>query len=210
MSSTPSPIRILIADDHPSTRTGIRTMLEQQECVRVVAEAGDGEEAVARSREHQPDVVLMDLQMPKMDGFQAIAAIHAERPNAPIVVLTTYPGDARVSRALSAGAISYILKTADRAQITAAIFGALMGETVLDKTVASELDANVGLESLSPREISALRLVAQGKRNSDIGRALNVSEHTIKARIKNILAKLNANDRTHAVSIAWARGFIEY
>jgi DNA-binding NarL/FixJ family response regulator len=210
MSSTPSPIQILIADDHPSTRAGIRTMLEQQECMRVVAEAGDGEEAVARFREHQPDVVLMDLQMPKMDGLRAIAAIHAARPNAPIVVLTTYAGDARVSRALSAGAISYILKTAHRTQIIAAIFGALKGETVLDETVASELAANVGHESLSLREIGALRLVAQGKRNSDIGRALNVSEHTIKARMKNILAKLNANDRTHAVSIAWARGFIEH
>src|SRR6202023_3098634 len=139
----------------------------------------------ARFREHQPDVVLMDLQMPKMDGLQAIAAIHAARPSASIVVLTTYAGDARVSRALSAGAISYILKTAQRMQIIAAIFGALKGETVLDETVASELDANVGLESLSSREISALRLVPQGKRNSDIGRALNVSEHTIKARIKN-------------------------
>ena len=209
MSPTPSPIRILIVDDHPTIRAGIRIILEQQDCMRVVAEAGDGEEAVARLREVQPDVVLMDLQMPKMDGLQAIAAIHAERPNVPIMVLTTYPGDARVSRALSAGAISYILKTAHRTQIIAAIFGSLQGETVLDKTVACELDANVGHESLSQREISALRLVAQGERNSDIGRALNVTEHTIKSRIKNILAKLNANDRTHAVSIARARGFIE-
>ena len=185
-------------------------MLERHERVRVVAEAGDGEEAVACFRKHQPDVVLMDLQMPRLDGLQAIATIHAERPDTPIVVLTTYSGDARVSRALAAGATSYILKTADRTQVFAALFGALQGKTVLDETVAGELAASVGLESLSWREIGVLRLVAQGKKNSAIGRALNVTEHAIKARLKNILAKLNANDRTHAVSIARDRGFIDY
>ena len=210
MNSNPAPICILIADDHPATRAGIRTMLERHEHMRVVAEAGNGEEAVACFREHQPDVVLMDLQMPKLDGLQAIAAIHAERPGAPIVVLTSYPGDARVSRALAAGAISYILKTADRTQVFAAIVGALQGETVLDDTVTSDMAANVGHESLSWREISVLRLVAQGKRNRDIGRALYVSEHAVKARLKNTLAKLNASDRTHAVSIARARGFLDY
>ena len=185
-------------------------MLERHEHLRVVAEAGNGEEAVACFRKHQPDVVLMDLQMPKLDGLQAIAAIHAERPDAPIVVLTSYPGDARVSRALAAGAISYLLKTADRPLVFAAIFGALQGKTVLDETVGSEMAANVGHESLSWREISVLRLVAQGKQNKDIGRALYVSEHAVKARLKNILAKLKANDRAHAVSIARTRGFLDY
>ncbi len=210
MNSVPVPICILLADDHPATREGIRTMLERHEQMRIVAEAGNGEEAVACFRRHQPDVVLMDLQMPKMDGLQAIAAIHAERPDAPIVVLTSYPGDARVSRALTAGAISYLMKTADRAQVFAAIFSALQGKTVLDETVASEIATNGGRESLSWREISVLRLVAQGKQNKDIGRALYVSEHAVKARLKNILAKLKANDRTHAVSIARTRGFLDY
>jgi DNA-binding NarL/FixJ family response regulator len=153
--------------------------------------------------------VLMDLQMPGMDGIQATAAIHALRPDAPIVMLTSYAGDARVSRALSAGATSYILKTANRKQIFAAISGALRGDTVLDETVASDVAANVGHEALTSREISVLHLVAQGKQNSEIGQALNVSEHTIKARLKNVLSKLNANDRAHAVSIARARGFMD-
>jgi DNA-binding NarL/FixJ family response regulator len=209
MSSISNAIRILIADDHPATREGIRTMLERQEGMRVVAEAGDGEEAVARFNEHQPDLVLMDLQMPGMDGIQATAAIRALRPDARIVMVTSYAGDVRVSRALSAGASSYILKTANRSQVFAAISGALRGDVVLDETVAREVAANVGQEALSSREISVLHLVAQGKQNSEIGLALNVSEHTIKARLKSVLSKLNANDRAHAVSIARARGFME-
>ena len=208
-SPIPCPIRILIADDHPSVREGIRTMIERQERMQVVAEAGNGEEALAQFREHQPDLVLMDLQMPKVDGLHAIAAIHAERPDARIVVLTSYAGDARVSRALAAGAISYVLKTADRTQIFGAIYGSLKGKTVLHDTVASELVANRGRESLSSREISVLRLVAEGKDNGDIGRALSVSVHAVKARLKVILAKLNANNRTHAASIATLRGFID-
>jgi DNA-binding NarL/FixJ family response regulator len=208
MNGASVPIRVLIADDHPLTRVGIRAMLESHEDIRVVAEACDGEEVVASFRTHTPDVVLMDLCMPKLDGLEATSAIRAERPDANIVIFTSYPGDARVSRALRAGAISYLLKTAERTQIFAAIFGALQGKTVLDETLASEMAAQSGSEPLSWREISVLRMVAQGTRNADIGLALSITEQAVKARMRNVLLKLNANDRAHAVYIARARGFI--
>jgi DNA-binding NarL/FixJ family response regulator len=208
MNSIPPPIRILIADDHPLMRDGIRTTLERRADMRVIAEACDGEEVVAQFRLHRPDVVIMDLCMPRMNGLQAIAAIHAEQRDAPIVVLTTYPGDARVSRALKAGAISYLLKTAHPEQIFAAVLGALAGETVLGDNVATER-VNTGRELLSCREVSVLRLVAQGARNSDIGRQLNITEHTVKSRVGKILLKLNAKDRAHAASLARIRGFID-
>jgi DNA-binding NarL/FixJ family response regulator len=210
MGRDTTPIRILVADDHPAMREGIRTMIERQGEMQVVAEAGNGEEAVACFLEQSPDVVLLDLQMPRMDGLQTIAAIHAMRAETPIVVLTSYPGEARVSRALAAGAISYILKTSTRAQICDAIRGALKGRRVLDQAVTSDMEANIGHEGLNLREINVLSLVAIGKQNSEIGRALFVTEHAIKARLKNILAKLNASDRTHAVSIARKRGFLDY
>lgn len=209
MSSFSPPLRVLIADDHPLMREGIRATLERHPDIRVIAEASDGEEVVAQFRLHRPDVVLMDLRMPRLDGIQAIEAIHAIRRDAPIVVLTTYPGDARVSRALKAGAISYLLKTTDREQLVAAVFGALEGKTILDKDLAPEAVAHTARDLLNWREISVLRLIAQGIQNREIGRKLNVTEHTVKARIKNILQKLRANDRAHAASLAKTRGFID-
>jgi DNA-binding NarL/FixJ family response regulator len=204
-----APIRILIADDHPSMREGLRATLERQKDMKVVAEADDGAAAVTLFREHHPDLTLMDLQMPTLDGFGAIAGIRAQDPQAVIVALTSYAGDARVGRALSAGAASYVLKTSRSRDIVAALRRTLSGEKVLDDPIAQDLAAYAGHEMLTPREISVLQLVAGGHINRDIGRKLNVSEEAVKARTKSIFAKLNARDRAHAVTIARQRGFID-
>jgi DNA-binding NarL/FixJ family response regulator len=209
VASTAVKIRILIADDHPVMRQGLRAMLDQESDMEVIGEAGDGAQAIAQFQLLQPDVTLIDLQMPKVDGLQAISAIRALAPNALIVVLTTYPGDARVNRALSLGATSYILKTASSEEISAALRGALAGKTVVAPTIVHEISAFKGMEALSARELSVLRLVALGNSNRSIGQALNISEETVKTRIKNILSKLGAHDRTHAVTLAVKRGFLD-
>jgi DNA-binding NarL/FixJ family response regulator len=202
-------MRILIADDHPVMRQGLRAMLEQESDMEVIGEAGDGAQAIALFQLLRPDVALIDLQMPKADGLQAITAIRAFAPTAVLVVLTTYPGDARVNRALSLGATSYILKTASSEEISGALRGALTGKTVVAPTIANDISAFKGMEPLSARELSVLRLVALGNSNRSIGQALNISEETVKTRIKNILAKLGALDRTHAVTLAVRRGFLD-
>ena len=202
-------IRILIADDHPVMRQGLRAILAQEPDMQVIGEAGDGAETIAKFKELRPEVTLIDLQMPKVDGLQAISAIRACEPGALLVVLTTYPGDARVNRALSLGATSYILKTATSDEIAAALRAARAGKTIVAPTIAREITALQGIEDLSTREVSVLRLVAQGNSNRSIGKALNVSEETVKTRIKNILAKLGAHDRTHAVTIAVRRGYLD-
>jgi DNA-binding NarL/FixJ family response regulator len=209
MHTSEGTIRILIADDHPVMREGLRSMLEREANIRVIAEAGDGLEALDLFCLHRPDVSLIDLQMPNLDGLGAIGAIRAECPDAPVVVLTTYPGDARVASALSLGAVSYILKTSTRAEIVATVRAAAHGRMTLGPEVLREVCAFRGTEALSQREISVLRLVAAGKQNRSIGEELNVSEQTVKTRIRNILAKLDAHDRTHAVTIALRRGFID-
>ena len=209
MYTTGSAIRILIADDHPVMRDGLRGVLELETDIRVVAEAGDGLDAVSQFRLHRPDVSLIDLQMPNLDGLGSIRAIRTEYPQAPIVVLTTYPGDARIASAVSLGAVSYILKTSTRAEIVATIRAAAHGRNTLGPEVLREICAYRGTEPLSPREISVLRLVAAGKQNRSIGAELKVSEQTVKTRMRNILAKLDARDRTHAVTIAMRRGFID-
>jgi DNA-binding NarL/FixJ family response regulator len=210
MHSPEHVIRILIADDHPVMREGLRCIIEQEANLRVVAEAADGAEAIAQFRLHRPNVALIDLQMPNVDGLSAIGAIRNECPDAPIVVLTTYPGDARVAQALSLGAMSYVLKTSASTDIIAAIRGARCGrKNVIGFDVVRDMASYRGTETLSEREISVLRLVAVGEQNRSIGQALNVSEQTVKTRMRNILAKLNARDRTHAVTIAMRRGFID-
>ena len=210
MHSPEQQVRILLADDHPVMREGLRCIIGAEAGLRVVAEAADGAEAIAQFRLHRPDVSLIDLQMPNVDGLGAIGVIREECPGAPIVVLTTYPGDARVTRALALGAMSYILKTSTGNEIIAAIRGALCGrKNVLGSDIARDLSAHRGTETLSEREVSVLRLVAMGKQNRSIGEALHVSVQTIKTRMRNILAKLDARDRTHAVTIAMRRGFID-
>ena len=209
MSLSGQPIRVLIADDHPLMRDGLRFMLQPESGIEVVAEAADGAECLAKFREHRPDVALIDLQMPKIDGLRVIGTLCGEYPNARCVVLTSFAGDARVSRALNLGASSYLLKTARRDDIIRALYDVARGRRYLASDIAQDVATHRGTELLSAREVSVLRLIAAGKKNRIIGEELNISEQTVKTRIKNILAKLQADDRTHAVSIAVNRGFID-
>jgi DNA-binding NarL/FixJ family response regulator len=189
-------IRVLIADDHPVMRDGIAAAIESGE-------------AIVRYRELRPDIALIDLQMPGVDGLQAIAAIGGEFPEARIIVLTSYPGDARVKRALTFGASAYLLKTATREEILAAIRSVMNGRRVVASEVAGEIASHAWSEMLSDRELSVLRLVATGHTNKRIADVLCISEDTVKARLKNIMTKLGAMDRTHAVTIARNRGFFD-
>lgn len=202
-------IRVLIADDHPMMRESLGFILEKQSDICLVGEAANGAEAVAKTSELHPDVILMDLQMPGMDGLEAIGAIRALHPDRHTIILTMYPGDARAARALALGAKAYILKSAPSSEIVSAIRTAASGHSVIDANVAEEIARFRGTESLTAREISILKLVRRGLRNSQIGTALNISEETVKSRIKSILAKLAARDRTHAVTVAMRRGFLE-
>ena len=209
MAATDRIIRILIVDDHPMMREGLRSTLEKERDMKVVGEASDGGEAIAQFRQLRPTVTLLDLQMAPVDGLQAIGEIHAEFPEAPLIVLTTYPGDARVTRAMNSGAMSYLLKTASSDEIVQTVRYAADGKKVIAPAALEEVNAHQGHEVLSPRERMVLRMVAQGLSNRAIGVALRVSEDTIKTRMKSILAKLGANDRSHAVTIAVRRGFID-
>jgi DNA-binding NarL/FixJ family response regulator len=200
---------ILITDDHPVMRDGLRMVIEEEDDLEVLGEAADGQEAIQQFRKLRPDLLLIDLQMPEVDGLEAITTIRGEFPDATIVVLTTYPGDARVVRAFTLGATSYILKTARRDEILKAIRGALAGRHTVAPEVAQEIASYTGREGLTEREISVLRLVAKGRSNRDIADALFITEDTVKARMKSIMGKLGAEDRTHAVMIAIRRGFMD-
>jgi len=202
-------LRLLIADDHPAMLDGLRYMIQPEPDLEVVAEAADGAECIERFRDCRPDVALVDLQMPKIDGLRVIATLRKEFNDACLIVLTSYTGDARVSRALKFGARAYVLKNSRRSEILQAIRQAATGRTFVSAELRRELAAHHGSENLSPRELSVLRLVAAGQHNRRIGEWLCVSEQTVKSRIKNILAKLQAHDRTHAVSIAVQRGFLD-
>jgi DNA-binding NarL/FixJ family response regulator len=209
MAEASRRLRLLIADDHPAMLDGLRYMIQPEKDLEVVAEATDGADCVGLFRECRPDVALIDLQMPRVDGLRVIATLCEEFAEPRLIVLTSYAGDARVSRALQLGATSYILKTARRSEILQAIRDAALGRTYLCAELAHDIAQHLGSERLSPREMSVLRLVAAGQHNKDIGASLHVSEQTVKTRIKNILAKLNAQDRTHAVTIAVRRGFLD-
>lgn len=200
---------ILVVDDHPVMRDGLRAVIEQEPDMEVVGEAADGREAIEQFQKLLPDVMLIDLQMPDVDGLQAITTIRSGFPDATIIVLTTFPGDARVVRAFTLGATSYLLKTARRDEIIKAIRGALSGRHTMAPEVAQEIASHTGHEGLTEREIGVLKLVAQGRSNRDIADALCISEDTVKARMKSIMGKLDAEDRTHAVMIAIRRGFMD-
>ena len=207
MSSTPL-IRILSADDHPLLRSGIGALIATQPDMRLVAEAATGSEAVRLHREVTPDVTLMDLQMPDMSGLDAITAIKSETPSARIIVLTTYSGDVLAQRALKAGAQAYVLKSLVRTEILSTIRIVHAGERQVQADVAAEMAKHTADASLTNREVQVLQLVASGCANKEISARLDVNEETTKSHIKNILAKLGARDRTHAVSLGLKRGII--
>jgi len=209
MSGDRASIRILSVDDHPLLREGVTALLAGQPDMQLVAEASNGREAVEQFRKHRPDVTLMDLQMPEMNGVDAMIAICSEFPQARIVVLTTYIGDVQVMRALKAGARAYLLKSSLRKELVETIRLVHAGQKRIPPEVASELAEHATDDSLSSREIEVLRLVSGGNANKEIAAQLSITEETVKGHIKNILAKLGANDRTHAVTIGLKRGIID-
>jgi DNA-binding NarL/FixJ family response regulator len=202
-------IRILTADDHPLLRDGIAALIGIEDDMELIGEACNGREALDLFRKRQPDITLMDLQMPEMNGLDAIAAIRGEFPEARIIVLTTHPGDVQVSRALRAGARAYLMKGELRKELLETIRAVHAGQKRLSPEVAAEIAEHATDGALTPREVEVLRLVAAGNSNKEIGAQLSLTEVTVKSHVKNILAKLGANDRTHAVTIALKRGIIE-
>jgi DNA-binding NarL/FixJ family response regulator len=202
-------IRLLIVDDHPVVLQGLAAMLSYQPDMAVVAEARTGEEAIAFSERHHPDVTLMDLCLPDMSGVDAMLAIRNSDPDARIIVLTTFKGDIHASRALRAGAFGFLLKGATRSELLEAIRGVYRGHRHVPGDVAMDIARHVGNETLTRRETEVLQEVAGGNSNKVIAHHLAVSEDTVKTHMRNILFKLSANDRTHAVTIAMRRGCFE-
>jgi DNA-binding NarL/FixJ family response regulator len=206
---TTSPIiTVLTVDDHPLIRDGLATVVGREADMRVVAEAGDGEQAVERYREHQPSIVLMDLRMPVMDGVEATKAIRLEFPAARIIALTTFEGDEDIYQALAAGASGYLLKDMLRTELIAAIRNVHRGYSGIPPAIAAKVASNTPRIALTPREIEVLELIAEGKSNLEIAAALGRAEGTMKIHVRNILEKLGADDRTQAVTIALRRGII--
>jgi len=209
MSTAPSVIRILTVDDHPMLREGIAALVASQPDMKLVAEASTGREAVEQFRKHKPDLTLMDLQMPEMDGIEAMGAICGEFPEARIIVLTTYKGDVQVLRALKAGARAYLLKGLLRKELLETIRAVHAGQKRIPAEIAAELADHAVDDALTAREIDVLRLIALGNANKLVADQLAITEDTVKGHVKNILSKLGASDRTHAVTIALKRGIIE-
>ena len=202
-------IRVLAVDDHALLRDGIAALIGNQSDMELVGEASNGREAVELFRQHQPDVTLMDLQMPEMGGIDALSAIRGEFPEARIIVLTTYAGDVQVFRALKAGAKAFLLKGLLRKELLDTIRAVHAGQKRLPPEIAAEIAEHATDDSLTAREIDVLRLIAAGNANKEIAAQLSLTEETVKGHVKNILAKLDANDRTHAVTIGLKRGIIE-
>jgi len=210
MSAEPGQIRILSVDDHPILRQGIAGLVGGQADMSLVAEASNGREAIQQFRAHHPDVTLMDLQMPEMNGLDAMIAIRGEFPEARIIVLTTYVGDVQVLRALKAGARGYLLKNSLHKELLETIRAVHAGKKSLSAEASYQLAEHATDDALTPAEIRVLRLVADGSANKEIASQLSVSEETIKGQVRNILLKLGANDRTHAAMIGLRRGIIEF
>jgi DNA-binding NarL/FixJ family response regulator len=205
----PAVIRILCVDDHLLIREGIAAVLDTQPDMELVGTAANGREAIDAYRKLQPDVTLMDLRMPDMDGIRAISLLRAEFPDARVIVLTTYPGDAQALGSLRAGALGYLLKTGLDAELFEAIRAVQAGKRYLPAEIAAELGRHAADDTLSAREVEVLRRVAAGQSNKRIARELGISENTVKAHIRSILPKLEASDRTHAVTIAIKRGIFD-
>jgi DNA-binding NarL/FixJ family response regulator len=210
MSADTSSIRILAVDDHPLVRQGIAGLVAIQPDMTLVGEASNGRDAVQQFREHRPDVTLMDLQMPEMNGIDAIIAIRHEFSEARIIVLTTYVGDVQILRALKVGARAYLLKNLLHKELLDTIRAVHAGRKTLSPDASCQLAEHATDDALTPGEISVLRLIAAGNANKQIADQLSLTEETVKGRVKNILSKLSANDRTHAAMIGIKRGIIEF
>ena len=206
---TKTKIRILCVDDHPLYREGIGAIIATQDDMVCVGEAGDGESAITEYRKHKPDVVVMDLRMPKLGGVGAIEKIRAEFPAARIIILTTYEGDANIHRAMEAGAQAYLLKKMVRKELLQTIRDVHAGQWSISPSIAALLAQHTPRVTLTPRETEVLKLIAKGLRNKEIGATLDITEETVKIHVKNLLGKLGVLDRTQAVVSASMRGFIE-
>ncbi len=203
-------IRILSVDDHPLFREGIAAILDGQPDMSLVGEASDGREAIQQFRAHRPDVILMDLQMPEMNGLDATIAIRGEDPGTRIIVLTTYMGDVQVMRALRAGARAYLLKNLLHKELLDTIRAVYAGKKTISPEISYELAHHATDEALTPPETEVLRLIAGGNANKEIAAQLSLTEETVKGRVRSILSKLGANDRTHAAMIGVRRGIIDF
>lgn len=209
MTAAVTKIRVLAVDDHPLVRQGIASLVGIQPDMVLVGEAANGRDALQFFRTHRPDVTLMDLQMPHMNGLDALIAIRNEFPDARIIVLTTYTGDAQILRALKAGAHAYLLKNTLHTDLMQSIRAAYAGKKTLSPEASHEIASHATDDILTPAEIVVLRLIAAGNANKQIADRLSVTEETVKSRVKSILSKLGANDRTHAAMIGLKRGIIE-
>lgn len=202
-------IRVLCVDDHPLVRKGIASILGNEPDMKLVGEAGDGKEALAMFDAHQPDVTLMDLRMPNMDGIEAARQIRADYPDARIIALTSFDGDQEIYRALEAGVSGYLLKEMVHTEVVRAIRQVHAGKRLMPPEVAERLTEYFPKAALTPREVEVLALVAAGLANKEIASKLGTADGTVKIHVQNILSKLNASDRTHAVTIGLQRGIIK-
>lgn len=209
VATTPlAKIRVILADDHPVVRDGLANMVNQQPDMEVVAEAGDGEQAIALFARHQPDVMVLDLRMPKRDGVAVVATVLALHPKARLLIMTTYDGDEDIFRSLSQGAKGYLLKDAPRQEILSAIRAVSEDRPYTSSSVAAKALLRMAKPSLTHRELDVLKLLSQGRSNKDIARRLQITEGTAKTHVKAILTKLDAISRTEAVAVAHKRGLI--
>jgi len=209
LSADASQIRILAVDDHPLVREGIAGLVGTQADMTVVGEASNGREAIQQFRTHHPDITLMDLQMPEMGGLDALIAIRNECPDASVIVLTTYAGDVQILRALKAGAQAYLLKNTLHKELLETIRAVHAGKKTASAEVSYEIAKHATDDALTPAEVAVLRLIAGGNANKQIADQLSITEETVKSRVKSILSKLGANDRTHAATIGLKRGIID-
>ncbi len=203
---TESEIRVLVADDHPIVRDGLDAIINDQPDMRVVAEASNGREALRLALESRPDVLLIDLRMPQLDGLEAVMAIQKKWPDARIIILTTYDGDEDIYRAIQAGARAYLLKGVPRGELLDTIRAVHAGSKRIPPEVAAKLAERISTSELTDRELEVLHLIVAGQSNKEIGRTLSITEGTVKAHVNNLLGKMGVNDRTQAVTEALRRG----
>ena len=208
MSDEASTIRILVVDDHPVVRAGIQSLVTGHADLAVVAQAANGREAIQQFRTHRPDITLMDIQMPEMNGLDALMAIRNENPSARIIMLTTYAGDAQVMRAIKAGAQGYLLKNTLHRELLDTIRAVHAGKKALSAEASFEVAEHAADDALTPAEVRVLQLIAKGNANKEIAEQLSISEETVKGQVRNILSKLGAKDRTNAAMIGVKRGII--